>query len=96
MIINDGEIDRDTRNNLMNPEFTHVGIACGCHTVIGEVCCFAYGKKIDDGSQAKMEPLFDVDRKDCNEATSKGLQAPASAAATAGHDSKGRPQVLPN
>ncbi len=50
MIINDGELDRDTRNNLLNEDFTHVGIACGCHKTIGEVCCFAYGKDIDDGS----------------------------------------------
>lgn len=50
MIINDGELDRDTRNNLLNPDFTHIGIACGCHTIIGEVCCFAYGKNIEDGN----------------------------------------------
>jgi uncharacterized protein YkwD len=54
MIINDGELDWDTWNNLLNPEFTHIGIACGCHTVIGEVCCFSYGKNIDDGNQGVM------------------------------------------
>jgi hypothetical protein len=62
MIINDGELDRDTRNNLLNPDFTHIGIACGCHSVIGEVCCFAYGKNIDDGNQSPMQPLYDVQR----------------------------------
>lgn len=50
MIINDGELDRDTRNNVLNEDFTHVGIACGCHSKVGEVCCFAYGSDIDDGN----------------------------------------------
>lgn len=67
MIINDGELDRDTRNNLLNADFTHIGIACGCHSVIGEVCCFAYGKNIDDGNQSPMNSLIDVQRQDCND-----------------------------
>lgn len=72
MIINDGELDRDTRNNLFNEDFTHVGVACGCHSTIGEVCCFAYGKDIDDGSQGPMISLQDVSREKCSVATSKG------------------------
>lgn len=50
MIINDGELDRDTRHNLFSAEYTHLGVACGCHSTIGEVCCFAYGRGIDDGN----------------------------------------------
>jgi len=62
MIINDGELDRDSRNNLLNIEHTHVGIACGCHKTIGEVCCFAYGKDIEDANQYNPLPLYDVSR----------------------------------
>ena len=62
MIINDGELDRDTRNNLLSPKWTHAGIACGCHSTIGEVCCFAYGVDIDDGAQGPMNSLKNVPR----------------------------------
>jgi uncharacterized protein YkwD len=74
MIINDGELERDTRNNLLNPDFTHVGIACSCHTSIGEVCCFSYGKDINDGNQGAMESLVDVPRDQCSVPKSKGLE----------------------
>jgi len=67
MIINDGELDWDTRHNLFNPEYTHLGVACGCHATIGEVCCFAYGKDIDDGNQPPMQSLSDVPWTECNE-----------------------------
>jgi len=80
MIINDGELDRDTRHNLFNNEYTHVGIACGCHATIGEVCCFAYGKDIDDGNQPPMQSLIDAPRQECNEQTSKGLKPISSQA----------------
>jgi len=60
MIINDGELDRDSWNNLLNQDFTHIGIACGCHKTIGEMCCFAYGRNIDDGATTQPQPLFDV------------------------------------
>ena len=63
MIINDGELDRDTRKNVLSQEFTHIGIACGCHSVIGEVCCFAYGKDINDGNQSPSQPLYDVPKE---------------------------------
>lgn len=74
MIINDGELDRDTRNNILNPDFTHMGIACGCHTKVGEVCCFAYGKDIDDGAQGPMNSLYDAPREQCNAQSSEGKQ----------------------
>jgi uncharacterized protein YkwD len=72
MIINDGELDRDTRNNLLSSDFTHVGIACGCHSVIGEACCFAYGTYVDDGNQIPESSLFDVPRDQCTKDMSKG------------------------
>ena len=72
MIINDGELDRDTRKNVLSQEFTHLGIACGCHSVIGEVCCFAYGKDINDGNQSPSQPLYDVPKEQCNAQTSQG------------------------
>jgi len=58
----------------LNPEFTHIGIACGCHTVIGEVCCFAYGKNVNDGNQGPVQSLIDAPRQECSEATSKGIK----------------------
>ena len=54
MIINDGEVDRDTRGNVFNDDFTDLGVACGCHKIIGQVCCFAYGENINDGYQGGM------------------------------------------
>jgi len=73
LIINDGELDRDSWNNLLSQDSTHVGIACGCHKTIGEVCCFAYGKDIDDGAQTAPNPLYDVSRQECTEASSSGI-----------------------
>jgi len=75
MLINDGELDRDTRNNVMNKDFTHLGVACGCHKTIGAVCCFAYGNDIDDGAQGPMTSLNDVPRERCTEQASKGSLA---------------------
>ncbi|NQX99248.1 MAG: hypothetical protein HRT73_15425 [Flavobacteriales bacterium] len=72
MLINDGELDRDTRNNLLSEEFTHLGVACGCHSSVGEVCCFAYGSDIDDGAQGPMQSLTDVPREKCDEDSSQG------------------------
>ena len=72
MLINDGELDRDTRNNLLSGDFTHVGVACGCHATVGEVCCFAYGTDVDDGAQARMQSLTDVPKDECAEQASQG------------------------
>ena len=72
MIVSDGELDRDTRENVFSPDFTHVGVACGCHSVIGEVCCFAYGKDIDDGNITPESSLIDVPREQCNLERSSG------------------------
>ena len=82
MIINDGELDRDSRNNLLNQDYTHVGIACGCHKTIGEVCCFAYGKDIIDAQLVNPAPLFDVPRQECTEEASTGIRISGGAAET--------------
>ena len=72
MLINDGELDRDTRKNLLSEDFTHIGVACGCHSTVGEVCCFAYGSDIDDGAQGPMTSLENVDKNQCDEESSQG------------------------
>jgi len=44
LLIDDGVYTRDHRANILDPDFTHVGISWGCHTYYTEMCCFAYGK----------------------------------------------------
>jgi len=74
LIINDGELDRDSRNNMLSVDYTHAGIACGCHKTIGEVCCFAYGKDIVDGNQDLPLPLYDIPRQECTASNSAGIR----------------------
>ena len=42
-LIDDGVPSRGHRTNIMNPDFTHLGVSCGCHKSYGEMCCFNYG-----------------------------------------------------
>ena len=36
------------RQAMFNPEYTHVGISCGCHSKYSEMCCFLFGKQVID------------------------------------------------
>ena len=48
LLIDDGFASRGHRYQIMDPEVTHVGISCGCHAKFIEMCCFAYGKDIEE------------------------------------------------
>ena len=37
LLIDDGVSGRGHRLNIMNTDYTHVGISCGCHTTYGEM-----------------------------------------------------------
>lgn len=38
-IVDDGVPSRGHRSNIYNKGWTHTGIACGCHSVYGDICC---------------------------------------------------------
>ena len=48
LLIDDGVSNRGHRKNIMNADFTHAGVSCGCHTYYTEVCCIAYGINAQD------------------------------------------------
>lgn len=41
-IVDDGVLSRGHRTNIYNPAWTHTGIACGCNSQYGDVCCIQY------------------------------------------------------
>lgn len=50
LIIDDGVSTRGHRDNIMNADFTHVGVSCGCHSTYTEMCCIAYGKNVAESN----------------------------------------------
>lgn len=55
------------RDALFNNDFTHVGIACGCHATREEVCCFAYGKDVVDKRGVNTMDVMMVSQRSCEE-----------------------------
>lgn len=53
LLIDDGVPNRGHRTNILEPEFTHAGVSCGCHKVYTEMCCFAYGKDVREKNPSK-------------------------------------------
>ena len=40
--------NEDERGFMFDGENTHVGISCGCHADLDDMCCYAYGKNVVD------------------------------------------------
>jgi hypothetical protein len=53
LIVDDGVPDRGHRTNILDGDFTHVGVSCGCHSYYTEMCCFAYGKDVKEKRTTK-------------------------------------------
>jgi hypothetical protein len=72
------------RLSLFNPEFTHVGISCGCHTTMREVCCFAYGKDVVDKRGVESMDVAMIDPTACEDSAkfSEHLKAGGSSKVT--------------
>ena len=43
LLIDDGVQGKGHRENILNKDFTHLGVSWGCHKLYGEMCCFDYG-----------------------------------------------------
>lgn len=65
------------RENLFNGAFTHVGIACGCHSSQTEVCCFAYGKDVVNKRGVETMDVAMINPKACEDSAkySENLKA---------------------
>lgn len=53
LLVDDGVPDRGHRHNILEKEFTHIGISCGCHTQYTEMCCYAYGRDVKEKNPSK-------------------------------------------
>ncbi|CAI2372843.1 unnamed protein product [Moneuplotes crassus] len=107
LLIDDGVPDRGHRKNILNSEFTHVGISCGCHTLYTEMCCYAYAK---DPKEKDPERKADVapQLKRCEDYTPstrgttsdnfkvKDAKTPEKNTKDAGEKSEPKPTVNPN
>jgi hypothetical protein len=82
------------RLNLFNPEFTHVGISCGCHSTQREVCCFAYGKDVVDKRGVETMDVAMIDPKSCEDSAkySEHLKAGGASKVTLPDSVKPRPK----
>ena len=48
LIIDDGVSSRGHRDNILNADYTHIGVSCGCHASYTEMCCITYGKDVTE------------------------------------------------
>lgn len=48
LIVDDGVASRSNRGKVFNPDWTHVGVSCGCHSLFGDSCCVAFAEDIYD------------------------------------------------
>ena len=82
------------RLNLFNPDFTHVGISCGCHSTQREVCCFAYGKDVVDKRGVETMDVAMIDPKSCEDSAkySENLKAGGASKITLPDSVKPRPK----
>ncbi len=56
-VIPDINNEIEEREALFSNKFTHVGVACGCDSTFGDICCVMLGKNINDVQHGKMDPL---------------------------------------
>lgn len=66
-VIPDVNNEIEEREALFSERFTHAGVACGCDSTYGDICCVMLGKNVIDVQQGKMDPLpvKSFSKKDC-------------------------------
>ena len=57
--------DKIERDALFNSDFTHVGISCGCHSILIEMCCFQFAINPLDKASVKAMDMAMVDPAVC-------------------------------
>lgn len=106
LLVDDGVPDRGHRKNILNSDFTHIGVSCGCHTQYTEMCCYAYAtnpkeknpnRKADVAPQLKRcEPYSPSTRGTTSDNFHVGQQSTPEKNTAAAGNSDPKPTVNPN
>jgi uncharacterized protein YkwD len=56
LTLDDGETDRPHRNNLFNPDYNKIGIACGPHQTEYELCVMDFADHFEEIAENEQEP----------------------------------------
>ena len=66
-VIPDINNEIEEREALFSNRFTHAGVACGCDSNYGDICCVMLGKNVIDVQHGKLDPLpvKSFNKKDC-------------------------------
>jgi uncharacterized protein YkwD len=57
LIVDDGVPGQGHRTNLMNPDFTVVGVACGAHPINRHMCIFTFAGTYKEKAGTSLKPI---------------------------------------
>ena len=67
LIIDDGHYARKDRDVISDGDFTHAGVACGCHSTYGDMCCVMVGRDVRDKVTGWVDSIDTVSKDQCKD-----------------------------
>lgn len=65
MIVDDGVSGKGNRRNILDTDFTQIGVACGCHASRGDVCVVMFGIDVVDRWGTTSDDVRRVSQEQC-------------------------------
>lgn len=59
LLLDDGIDTLSHRSTIMNENWTHLGVSCGCHSVYSMSCCIAFGIEVENDEELERPNVAD-------------------------------------
>lgn len=60
LLLDDGIETLSHRSTILNEDWTHLGVSCGCHSVYSMTCCISFGIEVETSQQYETPLVGDI------------------------------------